>query len=120
MDADTIFKRYLLTWPDVWIVWPKNDTKMKEFFAEGSTKALFDDLLDFIKEEQIGSPHEPGFHSMSEWLVKYFKTVRGKALAKKELCFHEPLLIVSWCLAPPIKELMNGFIVYAITTEMKP
>ena len=73
------------------------------------------DFLDFIKAEP------PGFNrSASEWVIEYFKTERGRAMAAKHMHSHEPLLMATIYGTPPMKELMDGFIEWFIFEECKP
>lgn len=116
MDADFAFKKYLDTWPDAWITWPtKGQAKMRNFFWSDPNdpfegKAAFDDFLDFVNEECTGNVDL----SCSDWLIKYFITVRGRDHAKKYLAKHEPLLAMTSFNIKPLKDLMDGFIKYFI------
>lgn len=117
MDSDAIFKKYLGTWPDALIMWPeKGKDNLINFFWSNPDdpfegKVVFDDFLDFVKQETNGDPAQ---FSCSEWLTKYYKTVRGRELAKKHLARHEPMLSIVSFNVPPLKDMMDGFIKYFI------
>jgi hypothetical protein len=121
MDAHALFQKYLdKEIPLPWILWPdKGKEKMRQFFSEGSTKALFDDLLWYIKEDTITERRARGL-SCSEWLRAYFHTVRGRNLAKKHLACHEPILITTAAEIEPFKALMDGFIFFVMKEEILP
>lgn len=125
MNSDETFKKYLDTWPDEFIMWPKKgQEKTRDFFKpeEGdqySTHYLFDDLLDYIKETCIEEKRIPEF-CCSEWLIKYFKTVRGRNLAMNHLQRHERILAEVAFNTPPLKGLFDGFILWFTETEVKP
>jgi hypothetical protein len=116
MDSDKVFKKYLGTWPDAWIMWPtKGQEGVRNFFYSNPEdpfvgKAVFDDFLDYVKEECTGKDTL----SCSEWLQRYFQTVRGRAHAKKYLARHEPMLAMTSFNVKPLKDLMDGFIKYFI------
>jgi hypothetical protein len=128
MDSDKVFKKYLGTWPDAWIMWPKKgQDKVKDFFWSNPEdpfvgKAVFDDFLDYVKEEWDKKEsvaldpeqNDPGLLSCSEWLQRYFQTVRGREHAKKYLARHEPMLAMTSFNVKPLKDLMDGFIKYFI------
>jgi len=131
MDSDRVFKKYLETWPDARITWPKKgQEKIKNFFYSDPQdpfkgKEVFDDFLDFInvewtiKESKALDPeqNDPGLLSCSEWLQKYFNMVRGRTMAKKHLARHEPNLAIVSFNVPPLKELMDGYIKYFIESR---
>jgi hypothetical protein len=129
MDADLLFRKYLATWPDAWIMWPdgkdgKGKEKMKSLFAveEGdplSPHFTFNDVLDYIKEESIKEKRIPPLCS-SEWLAKYFKTFRGRKMAHEHLQRHETTMAIVMFNTPPFKALMDGFFEWVIDTEVKP
>lgn len=116
MDSDRVFKKYLGTWPDAWITWPeKGKDKTINFFWSNPEdpfigKTVFDDFLEYINETYTGKET----FTSSEWLGKYFKTVRGREHAKKYLARHEPMLVTVSFNVPPLKDLMDGFIKYFI------
>lgn len=120
MDADLLFKKYLDTWPDAWIVWPtKGQAKMRDFFVADPADPhdfapVANDILDYIKSEG------PRDLTASEWVTAYFHCVRGKEMAKKHLHSHEPLLMATVYGTPPLKDLMDGFYKWFIETEVKP
>lgn len=120
MDSDRVFKKYLETWPDAWITWPKKgQEKIKNFFHSDPNnrfkgKEVFDDFLDFINIQCTGSQVDYSALSCSDWLQKYFKSVRGRELAKKHLEWHEPRLAIISFNVPPLKEMMDGYIKYFI------
>lgn len=129
MDADKLFRAYLDTWPDAWIMWPEGKNgqgkdKMKSLFAiEGddplSSHFAFNDILEFIKDDCI-LENKVRPLSSSEWLQAYFKTVRGRTLTKAHMQRHEPLMAVTMFNTPPFKALMDGFFEYVIEKEIKP
>lgn len=116
MDSDAVFKKYCGTWPDALIMWPtKGQSKVINFFWSNPEdpflgKAVFDDFLDFINETYT----EKEDLSSSEWLQRYFQTVRGREHAKKFLARHEPMLAMTSFNVKPLKDLMDGFIKYFI------
>lgn len=121
MDSDKVFKKYLGTWPDAWIMWPeKGKDKVINFFWSNPEdpfvgKAVFDDFLDFvIGQSEGGIGIDPLSLSSSEWLQRYFQTVRGREHAKKYLARHEPMLAMTSFNIKPLKDLMDGFIKYVI------
>lgn len=120
MDSDTVFKKYLGTWPDAFIMWPtKGQEKVKNFFWSDPNdpyvgKEVFDDFLDYIKEECTGREINSAALTASEWLMKYFRTVRGRIKAKKYMARHEPMLAITGFGVVPLKDLMDGFIKYVI------
>lgn len=120
MDSDKLFKAYLETWPDDWVTWPaKGRANLQEFYSEGSSKALMDDLLSYIRAEYIGG-HESAL-SCSEWLQRYFHTVRGRSLVKRaNIARHEPFMVTTAFNIEPLKGLMDGFLEYIIEKEIRP
>jgi len=120
MDSDKLFKAYLETWPDDWVTWPaKGRAKLQEFYSEGSSKELMDDLLSYIRAEYIEG-HKTAF-SCSEWLTQYFHTVRGRSLVKRaNIARHEPFMITTAFNIEPLKGLMDGFLEYVIEKEIRP
>lgn len=116
MDSDAVFKKYCGTWPDALIMWPtKGQGKVINFFWSNPEdpfvgKAVFDDFLDYVKLECTGKDSL----SCSEWLQRYFQTVRGREHVKKYLARHEAMLAMTAFNVKPLKDLMDGFIVYVI------
>jgi hypothetical protein len=125
MDAHILFNKYLLTYPDQWIMWPeKGKDKLQDFFYPEennpiSPHIVFNDLLDYIKEETQKNRVCEGL-SASEWLHKYFHSVRGREMAKKHLQRHEPMMAWVTFNIEPLKGLMDGFILYVIAEEVLP
>lgn len=120
MDVNKIFRKYLDTWPDAFILWPtKGQDKLRAFFEldpndRFDCSPVFNDLFDYIKEECAGQTVEPTFYSASEWILRYFHTVRGKDMGKKHMHRHEPQLAWVSFGTEPIKALMDGFFAYFI------
>lgn len=129
MDADRLFKAYLETWPDAWIMWPEGKNgqgkeKMKNLFSIEkddplSPHFIFNDLFNFIKGEIVQRKEAPAFCS-SEWLAMYFKTVRGRTMIKDHMQRHEPSMAIVMFNTPPFKALMDGFFEWVIETEVRP
>jgi hypothetical protein len=122
MDSHKLFQKYLdEEIPLPWILWPeKGKAKMRMFFQEGTTKALMDDLLWYIKEDTLTERRAKGF-SCSEWLQTYFKTVRGRELVKRVgIARHEPLLFTTASGIEPLKGLLDGFIMFVMEKEIVP
>lgn len=124
MDSDKLFKAYLETWPDDWVTWPaKGRANLQEFYSEGSSKALMDDLLSYIMVEirtENLEGREPAL-SCSEWLQRYFHTVRGRSLVKRaNIARHEPFMVTTAFNIEPLKGLMDGFLEYVIEKEIRP
>jgi len=129
MDSDKLFREYLETWPDAWIMWPegkngKGKDKMKTLFAKEGDDPLsphftFNDILDYVKEECIREKIIYQFTS-SEWLQKYFTTVRGRTMAKAHMKRHEPNMAIVMFNTPPFKALMDGFFQWVIDKEVRP
>ena len=117
MKTDPIFREYLATWPDAFIIYPtKGQEKLRAFFDDNEASPVFDDLLDFIKEECSG---EPAQFTASEWLIKYFRTVRARVLVKKHMARHEPMLAISAFAVEPLKGVMDGFFGFFIINREK-
>jgi len=119
MDADKIFRKYLETWPDAFIMWPtKGQDKLRSFFEPDGTRydcaPVFNDMLQYIKEECNGQEVDPKFYTVSEWILRYFHTVRGKEMAKKHMHKHEPQLAWVSFNVEPLKAIMDGFFAYFI------
>jgi hypothetical protein len=125
MDTHIIFQRYLCTIPDAWIAWPeKGKAKLQDFFypdleSPNSAHYFFDDLFDYIKEETLTEKRALGY-SASEWIDKYFHTVRGREMRKAHMARHEPHLAYVAFNIEPLKSLMDGFILYVISEEVLP
>lgn len=125
MNSDNLFKKYLDTWPEAFIMWPtKGQAKTRDFFKpddgdQYSTHYLFDDLLEYIKEECLSQKTLSDL-SCSEWLIIYFKTPRGEDMANTHLQKHERILAEVAFNTPPLKGLFDGFILWFIDTEVRP
>lgn len=125
MDSDKLFREYLETWPDVWITWPeKGREAMKSFWTpqdgdDHSTHHFGNALLAYIKAESINDNKIRPL-SCSEWMQAYFKTVQGRNFAKAHMARHEPMLAWVSFNTPPLKDIMDGFIIYVIDNEVRP
>jgi hypothetical protein len=125
MDSHILFNRYLLTYPDPFIMWPeKGKEKLMDFFYPQENEPLsphyfMDDLLDFIKEETQRNKVCEGL-TASQWIDKYFKSARGREMKKTHMQRHEPILAWVSFNVEPLKSLMDGFIMYVISEEVLP